>query len=231
MVVVVLPSPAGVGVIAVACSVMLYKVTEREWWSGGGRPLQLFFSPGGRGAATRSPTHAAPPRPIGGTPHAGGDHPPICLVALLLGVSDKFGQGLVIAAVGAIMIIYVLVGGMKGTTWVQIVKAVMLLGGATILAGWAKAAQGRGDGPDRIRRGIDDWLATGSRPYPPYYLGLLAEEYDPRAKRQLGNFPQGFSHIALINTAHNLISRLGRAEQRAERDGRSAKARARRDPG
>ena len=49
-------------------------------------------------------------------------------------------------------------------------------------------------------------------------LGLLAEEYDPRAGRQLGNFPQGFSHIALVNTAHNLISRRGPAEQRAERD-------------
>jgi GH15 family glucan-1,4-alpha-glucosidase len=35
-------------------------------------------------------------------------------------------------------------------------------------------------------------------------LGLLSEEYDPRAKRLLGNFPQAFSHIALINTAHNL---------------------------
>ncbi|MFN4089907.1 MAG: glycoside hydrolase family 15 protein [Alphaproteobacteria bacterium] len=35
-------------------------------------------------------------------------------------------------------------------------------------------------------------------------VGLLAEEYDPRTRRQLGNFPQAFSHIALINTAHNL---------------------------
>jgi GH15 family glucan-1,4-alpha-glucosidase len=35
-------------------------------------------------------------------------------------------------------------------------------------------------------------------------LGLLAEEYDPRAKRQLGNFPQAFSHVALINTAQTL---------------------------
>jgi GH15 family glucan-1,4-alpha-glucosidase len=35
-------------------------------------------------------------------------------------------------------------------------------------------------------------------------LGLLAEEYDPKAKRQVGNFPQAFSHIALINTAYNL---------------------------
>ena len=35
-------------------------------------------------------------------------------------------------------------------------------------------------------------------------LGLLAEEYDPRAKRQLGNFPQAFSHVAIINTAYRL---------------------------
>ena len=48
-------------------------------------------------------------------------------------------------------------------------------------------------------------------------VGLLAEEYDPRTGRQLGNFPQGFSHIALVNTANNLISRRGPAEQRAER--------------
>jgi GH15 family glucan-1,4-alpha-glucosidase len=35
-------------------------------------------------------------------------------------------------------------------------------------------------------------------------LGLLAEEYDTRVKRQTGNFPQALTHIALINTAHNL---------------------------
>ena len=35
-------------------------------------------------------------------------------------------------------------------------------------------------------------------------VGLLAEEYDPVAKRQLGNFPQAFSHLALINTARRL---------------------------
>jgi len=32
-------------------------------------------------------------------------------------------------------------------------------------------------------------------------LGLLAEEYDPKSKRQLGNFPQAFSHVALVNAA------------------------------
>ena len=37
-------------------------------------------------------------------------------------------------------------------------------------------------------------------------LGLLAEEYDPVAKRQLGNFPQAFSHVALVNTARILGS-------------------------
>ena len=41
-------------------------------------------------------------------------------------------------------------------------------------------------------------------------LGLLAEEYDPRAKRQLGNFPQAFSHVALINSAQLLSGRQER---------------------
>lgn len=46
-------------------------------------------------------------------------------------------------------------------------------------------------------------------------LGLLAEQYDPGERRQLGNFPQAFSHIALINTANNLASAYGPAKQRA----------------
>jgi GH15 family glucan-1,4-alpha-glucosidase len=37
-------------------------------------------------------------------------------------------------------------------------------------------------------------------------LGLLAEEYDMVARRQTGNFPQALTHIALINTAHNLCA-------------------------
>jgi cation/acetate symporter len=49
------------------------------------------------------------------------------LVALLLNVHGKIGQGLVIAVVGLVMIFYVLVGGMRGTTWVQIIKATMLI--------------------------------------------------------------------------------------------------------
>ena len=48
-------------------------------------------------------------------------------------------------------------------------------------------------------------------------LGLLAEEYDPAAKRLVGNFPQGFSHIGLVNTAYNLAVAHGPAVQRSER--------------
>ena len=47
-------------------------------------------------------------------------------------------------------------------------------------------------------------------------VGLLAEEYDPRAGRQMGNFPQAFSHVALVNTAYNLTRREGPAEERAD---------------
>ncbi len=46
-------------------------------------------------------------------------------------------------------------------------------------------------------------------------LGLLSEEYDPRAQRLLGNFPQAFSHIALINTAHNIERAEKPCEQRS----------------
>lgn len=46
-------------------------------------------------------------------------------------------------------------------------------------------------------------------------VGLLSEEYDPDAKRMLGNFPQAFSHVALINTAHNLTVARGPAHSRS----------------
>ncbi|MFY9974436.1 MAG: glycoside hydrolase family 15 protein, partial [Chromatiaceae bacterium] len=45
-------------------------------------------------------------------------------------------------------------------------------------------------------------------------VGLLSEEYDPATGRQLGNFPQAFSHVALINTAHNLSGGWGPAHHR-----------------
>ncbi|WP_240629897.1 cation acetate symporter [Specibacter cremeus] len=57
------------------------------------------------------------------------------LVSLLLGLDshDKLGQSVVITVVGALMILYVLVGGMKGTTWVQIIKACLLIAGAAVM--------------------------------------------------------------------------------------------------
>ena len=46
-------------------------------------------------------------------------------------------------------------------------------------------------------------------------VGLLAEQYEPRARRLLGNFPQAISHIALVNSACNLSQALRPAEHRA----------------
>ncbi len=45
-------------------------------------------------------------------------------------------------------------------------------------------------------------------------LGLLSEEYDPAARRLVGNFPQALSHVGLVNTAYNLTTRHGPAERR-----------------
>jgi len=49
-------------------------------------------------------------------------------------------------------------------------------------------------------------------------VGLLAEEYDPGSRRQLGNFPQAFTHVAMVNSAYNLwrvASGSGPAHHRA----------------
>ena len=46
-------------------------------------------------------------------------------------------------------------------------------------------------------------------------VGLLAEEYDSTRRRLVGNFPQAFSHVALVNTAYNLTRATKPAEQRA----------------
>jgi cation/acetate symporter len=61
------------------------------------------------------------------------------LVALLLGVSGEGAKIATIIIVGALMIFYVTVGGMKGTTWVQIVKAVLLMSGAALMTVWVLA--------------------------------------------------------------------------------------------
>ena len=64
------------------------------------------------------------------------------LVSLLLGISGEAAQNLVIAVVGGVMIAYVLIGGMKGTTWVQIIKAILLIAGTFIITVWVLGKYG-----------------------------------------------------------------------------------------
>ncbi|GAC1437805.1 MAG: glycoside hydrolase family 15 protein [Terriglobales bacterium] len=51
-------------------------------------------------------------------------------------------------------------------------------------------------------------------------LGLLSEEYDPQQKRLLGNFPQAFSHVSLVNTVLSINRPAGPAHQRARNHGK-----------
>jgi GH15 family glucan-1,4-alpha-glucosidase len=53
-------------------------------------------------------------------------------------------------------------------------------------------------------------------------VGLLSEEYDPLSGRLVGNFPQAFSHIALVNTAANLSRVEKPAEQRPDEKAEAA---------
>ncbi|TLS41414.1 cation acetate symporter [Streptomyces montanus] len=55
------------------------------------------------------------------------------LVSLLLGITSDAGKIGIVALVGILMIVYVTIGGMKGTTWVQMVKAVLLIGGTLLI--------------------------------------------------------------------------------------------------
>jgi cation/acetate symporter len=64
------------------------------------------------------------------------------LVSLLMGITGNVGQSITIAVVGVLMIVYVLVGGMKGTTWVQIIKAVLLISGAALMTFWVLSKYG-----------------------------------------------------------------------------------------
>ncbi len=71
---------------------------------------------------------------------------------------------------------------------------------------------------------VDNWLLQGRRDEAEALfkrlaglcnpVGLLSEEYDPRTQRLIGNFPQAFTHVALVNSAHNLAGN-GPAAQRA----------------
>jgi cation/acetate symporter len=64
------------------------------------------------------------------------------LVTLLLGVTGEAAQALIVILVGALMILYVLVGGMRGTTYVQVIKATLLIAGALVMTLWVLAKFG-----------------------------------------------------------------------------------------
>ncbi|HEV7451199.1 MAG TPA: cation acetate symporter [Pseudonocardiaceae bacterium] len=64
------------------------------------------------------------------------------LVALLLNIHGRSAQAIVVTIVGVLMIIYVLFGGMRGTTWVQIVKATLLIVGAGLITAWVLGSFG-----------------------------------------------------------------------------------------
>ncbi|PPL17807.1 solute symporter family protein [Microterricola pindariensis] len=81
------------------------------------------------------------------------------LVSLLLGIDDAVGQSIVITVVGALMIVYVLVGGMKGTTWVQIIKAFLLIAGAAVMTIWVLALNGF-----NLSTLLDSAVATAGNP-------------------------------------------------------------------
>lgn len=76
------------------------------------------------------------------------------LVSLLLGLDSPIGQSLVIVAVGIVMILYVLIGGMKGTTWVQIIKAALLISGVAVMTVWVFAVTGF-DFSSLLQRAVD----------------------------------------------------------------------------
>jgi cation/acetate symporter len=98
------------------------------------------------------------------------------LVALLLGVDSGLLKNLVIVGVGVLMIFYVTVGGMKGTTWVQIVKAVLLMTGTvliTVLVLWkfgfnlssllGAAAENTGKGQEFLQPGLKFGVSLTSK--------------------------------------------------------------------
>ncbi|HYQ68735.1 cation acetate symporter [Actinophytocola sp.] len=91
------------------------------------------------------------------------------LVALLLGITNKAGQALVIAVVGVIMIVYVIIGGMRGTTWVQIIKATLLIAGAFVMTMWVLGKSGfnisqlLGDAVAKVGEGGEKLLNPGAQ--------------------------------------------------------------------
>ena len=90
------------------------------------------------------------------------------------------------------------------------------------LAAWADNGAPEGDRKDAPKpvAFVEGWnIGT------PDVVLEMQEEYDVPARRLVGNYPQAFSHVALVNTAHNLAGATKPAEQRASRNGEPASTR------
>lgn len=85
------------------------------------------------------------------------------LVSVLLDIHDKKSQAIVVAVVGAVMIAYVLFGGMKGTTYVQMIKAVLLVSGVAFMT-IAILIGVKGNFSHLLQQAIDMHAASGASP-------------------------------------------------------------------
>jgi putative membrane protein len=83
------------------------------------------------------------------------------LVSVLLDIHDKKSQAIVVAVVGAVMIAYVLFGGMKGTTYVQMIKAVLLVSGVAFMT-IAILIGVKGNFSHLLQQAIDMHVASGA---------------------------------------------------------------------
>lgn len=83
------------------------------------------------------------------------------LVSVLLDIHDKKSQAIVVAVVGAVMIAYVLFGGMKGTTYVQMIKAVLLVSGVAFMT-IAILIGVKGNFSHLLQQAIDMHAASGA---------------------------------------------------------------------
>ncbi|SDB96935.1 cation/acetate symporter [Raineyella antarctica] len=105
------------------------------------------------------------------------------LVALLLGISNPVGQNIVIVIVGLLMVAYVLIGGMKGTTYVQMIKAILLIAGVIVMSVWVMSKvgfnlstliQGAIDHVNTVKPGHGDGLLQPMGKYGTNKLGFIS---------------------------------------------------------
>jgi cation/acetate symporter len=100
------------------------------------------------------------------------------LVSTLLDIHEKSAQGLIIAIVGIIMVAYVLVGGMKGTTYVQMIKAILLCTGVVIMAVIIIVAY-KGNFSDLLQKAVDNHAAEDAGAAAPESILSPGNKYFP----------------------------------------------------